>query len=55
MSIYKASTTFTETDITTLINFSSISVYANNADAITGGLVSGNLYRTASGDMKTVV
>jgi len=55
MANYKASTTFTETDITTLINFSDISVFANNADAITGGLVNGDLYRTSAGDPKIVI
>ena len=36
------------------VNFGSISTYANNADAITGGLATGDLYRTTDGSLKIV-
>lgn len=55
MTTYKASTTFTETDITTLINFSTIPVFADNTSAITGGLIAGQLYRTATGEPRIVI
>ena len=49
MAIFKASVVFSETDITTQINFSTIPVYADNAAAVAGGLAAGSLYRTAAG------
>jgi len=49
MSTFKASVVFAETNITTQVNFASIPVYANNAAALTGGLIVGDLYRTAAG------
>jgi len=36
------------------INNSGLPVYANNAAALAGGLTSGQLYRTATGDLKIV-
>jgi len=33
------------------INFSSVAVYADNAAAITGGLVAGDVYRTSTGQL----
>lgn len=49
MALFKASEVFAETSITTQINFADLLVFANNAAAITGGLVIGDLYRTAAG------
>lgn len=36
------------------IDFSGLSTYTNNADAISGGLAVGKLYQTSSGDVKIV-
>lgn len=45
----------TKLTIKELLNFPDIPVYANNAAAISGGLVAGDVYNTATGELRIVV
>lgn len=37
------------------ISFRSLPTFANNADALTGGLLNSNIYKTATGELRIVV
>lgn len=39
----------------TTITLTDLPVFPNNADALTGGLVAGDVYRTAAGELRIVV
>lgn len=39
----------------TTLSLTNLPVYANNAAAITGGLVVGDVYRTSTGELRIVV
>lgn len=45
---------FKLSDVISLIG-SSLSTYANNADALSGGLTVGALYKTSTGEVRVVV
>jgi hypothetical protein len=37
------------------LNLTGLSIYANNAAAITGGLIVNDVYKTATGELRIVV
>lgn len=41
--------------IFTTLKLTALPVYANNAAAVTGGLIEGDVYKTATGELRIVV
>lgn len=54
--VENATKNFTVTELQTFIfkNGNSLLSFANNAAAISGGLVAGNIYRTSTGEIRIV-